>query len=52
MERDIILGMIIIFVGLGFMTYLIWWSRRMVDRIAGKHLSSIREIVKELNHDK
>lgn len=50
MDRDIILGIIIIVGGLCFISYLIFWSRRTIDRIASKRLSSIREIVKEFHH--
>jgi hypothetical protein len=50
MDRDIILGIIIIVCGLCFISYLIFWSRRTINRIANKRLSSIREIVKEFRH--
>ena len=50
MDRDIILGGIIIFLGLGFITYLTIWSRRTIERIANKKLNSIREIIKELHN--
>ena len=50
MDRDIILGIIVIVGGLCFISYLNFWSRRTIDRIARKRLSSIREIIKEFRH--
>ena len=52
MNRDIILGIIIIVCGLCFMSYLIVWSRRTIKQIAKKQPGSIREIVKELHRGK
>lgn len=36
--------------GLGFITYLLFWSRKTINRIAHKHLHSLRDILKELHH--
>mgnify|MGYP001369199428 CR=1 FL=1 len=52
MERDILLGILLIVSGLSCMTYLILWSRKMIERIAERHLTSVRDIVKELHHGK
>ena len=50
MDYDIILGMIIIGGGLCFMSYLIFWSRRTIERIARKQPGSIRQILQEFHH--
>ena len=50
MTRDILLGIVIIVTGLGFMTYLILWSRNAIRRIANTPSGSLREIMKELYH--
>lgn len=52
MDKDTILGIFIIAFGLGFMTYLLIWSRRTIGRIAKKNSGSIREILKDLEHGK
>ena len=48
METDAILGCIVLAFSLGLITYLTFWGRRTIDRIASKGLSTAREIVKEL----
>ena len=50
MGKDVLFGIIIILGGLGFITYLVLWSRKTIEHIAGKKLTSVREIVKELNN--
>ena len=50
MTRDIFLGIIIIVGGLGFMTYLILWSRNTIRRITKTQSGSLREIMEELHH--
>ncbi len=52
MSRDVILGVLITFFALGFMTYIVLWSRRIIERIHRKKLSSAREIIKDLNEGK
>ena len=48
MDKDIIIGTTIIILGLSFLTYLVWWSKRTIELIANKRLASAREITKEL----
>ncbi len=47
MEKNAILGTIIIGCALGFITYITFWSRSTIERIAKKNLSSVREILKD-----
>jgi hypothetical protein len=44
MNLEIILGTIIIAGGIGFMTYLVYWSRKAINQISEKNLNSAREI--------
>jgi len=49
MDKNIIIGSIIVIVSLGFMAYIVLWSRKMLERIKRKKLRSAREIIKEIN---
>ena len=49
MERDTILGCILLACALGFITYLTFWSRKTIEFIARKKSRSTREILKKLN---
>lgn len=49
MSRDIIIGGLITFFALAFMTYIVFWSRRIIERIHRKKLGSAREILKDIN---
>jgi len=49
MDTDVVIGSIAIVVSLGFITYLVLWSRRVINRIARKGLRSARDITRELN---
>ena len=51
MDRDTILGCVVIVAALGFITYLVLWSRRTIDRIAESGLRTAREIVRELRRE-
>ena len=51
MEKDAIIGSIIIGGALVFITYLTFWSRRTIERIAKKNFSSVREILKDIRND-
>jgi len=51
MDRDSLLGCIIVVVALSSITYLVLWSRRTIERIARKRLSSVREILEDLRDD-
>jgi len=52
MSKDAIIGVLITFFALGFMTYIVLWSRRTIERIHRKKLGSAREILKDLNERK
>ena len=51
MDKDIIIGVAIIILGLSFLIYLVWWSKRTIELIAKKRLASAREITKELTEN-
>jgi len=48
MDRDIILGVVIVLVALGLSAYLVLWSRRRIDRIAKGQFRSARRTLKDL----
>lgn len=48
MEKNVIFGTIIIGAALGVITYLTFWSRKTIERIAKKNLGSVREILKDI----
>ena len=48
MDFDTTLGVIIIFSGILFITFVVLWSRRTIGMISKKKLRSIREIMNEL----
>jgi len=52
MDKDIIIGCILIICSLGFISYIVFWSRRTIDFIARKKMTSLREIVKVLHERK
>lgn len=49
MPRDIIIGAVITFFALGFMAYIVIWSRRTIERIHKKKLGSAREILRDMD---
>ena len=49
MEKDAVLGCILIACALGFIAYLTLWSSKTIEFIARKKSSTTREILKELN---
>jgi len=52
MDRDILLGSILIACALGILIGLVAWSRHIIDTIARKKLGSARDIVRELRNGK
>lgn len=52
MNTDILIGCIAVAGTVGLLTYLVWWSRRAMDRIAQSDSNSAREIVKELRGER
>ena len=49
MDKDILLGSIIIGLALSVITYLTFWGRRMINRIADKNLRNVRKILKDIH---
>jgi hypothetical protein len=49
MFKDLYIGTAIIFLALAFLVYLIFWSRRTIEYIRKKKISSAREITKSLH---
>ncbi|MBU1862344.1 MAG: hypothetical protein KKH94_01595 [Candidatus Omnitrophica bacterium] len=48
MDKDILIGIIVVISGLGFIIWLVIWSSRTIDRIAKRGHPSLREILKDL----
>lgn len=48
MDLDLVLGVAVIVLSLGFTTYLTLASRKNIDKIADKNLTNVRQIMKEL----
>jgi hypothetical protein len=44
-----IAGLVILVIALGFNVYLVLWSRKRIDRIAGSNDRSVRSIIRELD---
>lgn len=51
MERNAIIGMALIAGALLALTYLVFWSRRTIGRIARGNSRSARAILKDLNDE-
>lgn len=49
MGSDVIIGFIIIFVALCFITYLVLRSRKTIEMIHKKRLNSAREIIQSID---
>lgn len=49
MNRETIIGCIIIFLALGIMTYLVIWANHMINKIGKSGPSSARKLTKEMN---
>jgi hypothetical protein len=49
MDKDIIIGIILVFTALGFILYLTFRCRRTIELIHKKNLKSAREIIQKLN---
>jgi len=50
MERDAVIGWILIGGALAFITYITFWSRRTIDQISRKNHRSAREILKDIKN--
>ncbi len=51
MDKNTIIGIVVILLALSVLTYLLLWSKRIIDRIADKQLGSIRDILKDLSDE-
>lgn len=49
MYKDVIVGSIVVIVSLGFIIYIVFWSRKTIEKIKRKKLRSAREIIKGMN---
>ena len=52
MSKDAFLGLIIIVLGLGFLTFLTFLSRGIIERISRTRAKNTREIMKDLKNGK
>lgn len=52
MNGSTLLACILIAAALTFVTYMTFWSRRTIDRIARKGTQSAREILRDLHGDR
>ena len=52
MDSNLLIGCIVGAGALGLITYLVLWSRRTIDRIAGRGFGSAREIRKDMQSDR
>ena len=48
MDLNLIVGLTVIVVSLGFTTFLTFYSRKNIDMLADKEFTSVRQILKEL----
>ncbi len=51
MDKDTILGIILICGSLSLITYLTVWTKATIERIDKKNLTTAREILKDLHND-
>lgn len=49
MYKDVIIGSIVVIISLGFITCMVFWSRKTIEKIKRKKLRSAREIIKGMN---
>jgi len=52
MDINLVLGLIIMVLAFGFMVYLMLYSRKNIDTIAEKKLTNVRQIMREMRHDR
>lgn len=52
MDKNLILGTIIMALALGLIIYLIGWCRKTIEHIRKKKLSSAREIIKSFHEQR
>jgi hypothetical protein len=51
MSRDMLLGLLVLGAALTAMGALLAWSRRLINRLAAGRPQSVRQIVRNRNHD-
>ncbi len=49
MDKDTVLGIVIIIITLSFNTFLIFYSKKMIEKISGMKRTTVRDIFKELH---
>lgn len=49
MSKDLILGIVIICLSLGFILILVLWGRKTIERIKEKNQQSAREIIQDID---
>ena len=52
MDANAVIGCMVIAGALAFVTYMVLWSRRSIERIAQRGFRSVREISSEPSDDK
>lgn len=52
MDTHTVVGFVIVLGSLGIIAYLVFWSRRTINRIGGSGYGSARRIIKELRGDR
>ena len=52
MSGDLLIGVIVTTVALAVMLALVWVSKRRIDRIAESPAKTVRDIVRELDHER
>ena len=52
MEKDAVIGLVLVVFTVATMTGLVMWSRRAIEKIARKDLASARHIAMELKRER
>lgn len=52
MDKTLVFGVILLFLGLAFISYITFRSRAIIRHIAKGKTANTREILKDLNHGK
>jgi hypothetical protein len=51
-ELDTVIGLIVLAAALAVLGLLTFWSRRTIERIAARHLGSLREVIRDLGRER
>lgn len=49
MDKNLVLGIVIIIAALSFNTFLVFYSRHLIERISRMKHTTVRDIMKELH---